>query len=204
MNKFAIVALLMVGCSGGTGPQGDAGTPHPTMDAGNRHPVPSMDAGSVTPPSNEDAGSVTPPSSMDAGNPSCLADSVVCTSTPNACCSGFCISSASDPSEPAICSAACTTGSECESGCCAPINSNQSVCSGIGFCANTCKAPGDSCTLPEDCCTDNGVPQQCVGVTGGASTCASECTSNADCVSGCCTPLTNLGVSVCAAVQFCG
>ena len=183
MNKKFVVLfvalLMMAGCSGGTGgPQGDAGTPHPTMDAGGPQ--------------------------GDAGTPSCLADSVVCTSTPNACCSGFCISSASDPSEPAICSAACTTGSECESGCCAPINSNQSVCSGIGFCANTCKAPGDSCTLPEDCCTDNGVPQQCVGVTGGASTCASECTSNADCVSGCCTPLTNLGVSVCAAVQFCG
>ena len=194
MNKFAIVALLMVGCSSPAGP-----APNPPQ-----FPPPSEDAGSVTPPPSMDAGGVTPPPSEDAGSPTCLADSVVCTSTPNACCSGICSADTSDPTQPSYCAASCTTGAECESGCCAPLQgSSQMSCAGVGFCANTCKAPGDSCTATEDCCLDNGISQQCVGVTGGATTCASECTTDADCVSGCCALLTNLGVSVCAAVQFC-
>jgi len=144
-------------------------------------------------------------SSGSSSGAACLGNGADCTSTPNDCCSGVCSANTSDPSQPDRCAKACTSGSSCNSGCCAKLsNANVSVCAPRGFCQNTCVAAGSSCMLDEDCCLGSGFPSKCVTANGGASaTCANECSRNVDCVSGCCAPLTNANASVCSARQFC-
>jgi hypothetical protein len=141
-----------------------------------------------------------------ATGPTCLANGTVCTSTPAACCSGICSADLSNPSNPDVCAAACTTDADCESGCCAPLANQPTVmsCAPRGFCSSTCAAIGSSCTAATDCCLAAGGDEPlCVGENGGATTCAAACTVDTDCVSGCCVPLTNGNASACQAAQFC-
>jgi hypothetical protein len=129
--------------------------------------------------------------------PACLAAGVVCTSTPNSCCSGIC-SAPLTGSEQSVCAAPCTIDAQCASGCCAPeINTGMLACAPRGFCLATCAGPSAACTTSLDCCAN----ETCVTTNGGS--CASLCTVNADCLSGCCAPLSNASVSVCSAFQFC-
>jgi hypothetical protein len=129
--------------------------------------------------------------------PACLAVGVVCTSTPNSCCSGICSAPVTGTAQ-FVCAAPCATDAECASGCCAPeVNTGMLACAPRGFCAATCAEPSDACTSPLDCCSG----ETCVTTNGGS--CAALCTVNADCLSGCCAPLGNASVSVCSAYQFC-
>ena len=136
-------------------------------------------------------------SGSSSGGTSCLAAGTECTSTPNACCSGMCDAPETTTGQ-AFCAASCSSASECQSGCCAPVQgSSQMACSPIGFCANTCHGASGACTANTDCCLN----YECVATNGG--TCAAICTSNSQCQSGCCAPLSNASVSVCSAPQFC-
>jgi len=182
-GRIALLAALgscvvLAGCSSSSPTGGGTGSHE---DAGKTNPVPSDDSGA----------------SIDTGGGSCLAAGAECTSTPNACCSGLCDAPTTTTGQ-AYCAAACTTAADCESGCCAVVaNSTVMACSPRGFCANTCSGASGACTANTDCCENF----ECVGTNGG--TCAAICTSDTECESGCCAPLSNASVSVCSAGQFC-
>jgi len=164
---FMVLCAFCVGCSG-------ASSPGPTAGG---------DGGSGS-------------ASSSSGGGSCLAVGIDCTNARDACCSGLC-DQPTTTTGPAVCAAPCTTGADCNSGCCASLqNTAQMACSPIGFCANTCHSGGGACAASTDCCLN----YECVTTNGG--TCAATCTSDSQCQSGCCAPLST-GGSVCSAVQFC-
>jgi hypothetical protein len=104
----------------------------------------------------------------------------------------------------AICAIACTSGSECSSGCCAPLKDGGSVCAPSTACQTACAADLGSCSKNGDCCGYATGHNYCVN-TGGSlgAICAISCTSNSQCSSGCCASLTT-GGAVCAPSSACG
>jgi hypothetical protein len=79
----------------------------------------------------------------------------------------------------AICAIACTSDSECNSGCCAPLKSGGSVCAPATQCQVACAGDLGSCTKNGDCCGFSSGHNYCVN-TGGSlgAICAISCTSN--------------------------
>jgi len=154
--------------------------------------------------SGASSGSAATAGASSGGSGTCLAVGTICTSTPNACCSGICQSDVSDPTQPALCAAACTSGAGCESGCCAPLqNSTLMSCAPRGFCSSTCAATATSCTESTDCCLGaNNATPICIAFTSGAL-CGVECTDNSQCDSGCCAPLMGSPTSACLPKQYC-
>ena len=87
------------------------------------------------------------PNGDDAEGGSCVPKLETCSQ--NGDCCGFangnnyCV----DTGSSAICAIACTSGSECESGCCAALQGGGSVCAPSSYCPDTsCRATGSSCT----------------------------------------------------------
>jgi len=131
------------------------------------------------------------------GGGQCLATGTDCTATPNACCSGICFNKVGDPAHHAACAAACTQDADCLSGCCTMlVGTAVKSCAPRGFCIETCMAPGTACLTTDDCCAGN----TCVTPS---NTCAANCTSNAECVSGCCALLQGGAGAVCSNPIYC-
>lgn len=68
--------------------------------------------------------------------------------------------------------------------------------------------PSGSCAVPGDLCSETALC--CVGATcvdysdGNGARCGANCTSGTGCNSGCCIPIQNSTLSVCAPAEFCG
>ena len=68
----------------------------------------------------------------------------------------------------------------------------------------SCQAPGDTCTLDNQCCqSGSGVSDGafCIEQTG---LCHAKCASNAECVSNCCVAVTGQALGACMSPSFCG
>ena len=218
-GKVALLVVLLAGCSSASSTP--AAQPSETADSGgpgrsendasssSSLPTTGSDSGGPGRSENDASSSSSPMPGSDSGGSgtdasesadgvACLPAGTVCTSTPNACCSGVC-SEPTTTSGQAVCAAPCSSGSDCASGCCAPVTgATGTYCSPIGFCPNLCMQAGSACQADTDCCRG----ETCVTTNGGS--CAANCTANTDCMSGCCAPLNNSSVSVCSAPQFCG
>jgi hypothetical protein len=105
----------------------------------------------------------------------------------------------------AFCSANCTTGGDCVSGCCAPLTSGSgSVCAPAARCAGCKKAGEENCQGDDDCCNGS----SCIAELNSQgqvtrTVCKDYCTANANCYSGCCAPVQNQTYRVCSAPNFC-
>jgi hypothetical protein len=170
-------------------------------------PVPTTTPTSAPPEPPPAPTNTTPTPPPEPPPPVCKASLDACTS--NGDCCGFsthanyCVNTGT--SLGAICAIACTSDSECKSGCCAPLKSGGSVCAPSSQCQTTCTGGDlDSCSKNSDCCGYASGHNYCVN-TGGAlgAICAISCTSGSQCSSGCCAPLTG-GGAVCAPSSACG
>ena len=146
----------------------------------------------------------TPSSGNDGGDPnpgsSCDPVGTACSATANCCQSGtglgaegaLCISNDN------LCHAACSTNSECQSGCCALVEGKAlGVCAAATECAPTCAGPGAGCTVPADCCqTGTNVPYGATCLSEDY-TCHDVCYASSDCASGCCIQLQGLSYGAC-------
>jgi len=62
-----------------------------------------------------------------------------------------------------------------------------------------CVGPGSACPDPSSCCTGT----TCVGSSSSTAVCAGNCTTGSECVSGCCAPLSNVPQKVCLPLSYC-
>ena len=142
----------------------------------------------------------------DCSSPSALAglckgDGRTCTAM-DACCSGF---SCVDRGSYSTCERTCTSGSECESGCCTDrYDTGTMICADAEACTNPCKKTGEACmpgssTTPNDCCQGSCVQSENPDYAG----CRRDCTTNADCDTGCCSPYANSTRGFCTAPLYC-
>lgn len=79
-----------------------------------------------------------PAQCLPAGGPNCSESSPCCEGT-------MCITDGVS----VACAALCTDGSQCVSGCCAPVDESNSVCAPTEF----CPAPAQTCVLDAECST---------------------------------------------------
>jgi hypothetical protein len=148
------------------------------------------------------------PSAPAAGN-LCLTETACCAQAGASCsgnsdCCGFADKQAFCVNEPAggsICRASCSTGADCQSGCCAPLDGGGMACFAASQCQNDCAAANEPCQTNADCCGGATDSQVCVN-QGQGPICADRCASNAQCQSGCCAAL-QLGGTVCAPPIYC-
>jgi hypothetical protein len=113
LGRLAMV-LVLTGCS--------------SSSSSGAHP-----ADAAADDSGDDAGLGARSDASEAA--SCLPVGTDCTSgaTPS-CCSGICTLQATTENQTA-CTMPCTTGGDCDSGCCAPLGgSGEEVCSAMPFC----------------------------------------------------------------------
>ena len=169
--------------------------------------------GTTPPPGPAPSGSTQPPDPAPTGTtptpdpaPQCRADLATCTVN-SECCGypsghNYCVNTNS--SLGTVCAIACTSGSACNSGCCAPLTTGGSVCAPASQCQKSCAGDLASCSVNGDCCGFSTGHNYCVN-TGGSlgAICAISCTYNSECSSGCCAPLKS-GGSVCAPASYCG
>jgi hypothetical protein len=137
--------------------------------------------------------------SNDTEGGSCVPKLETCTQNGDCCGyssgSNYCV----DTGTSAICAIACTSGSQCESGCCAKLQGGGSVCAPASNCPDTsCSATGSSCTKNGDCCGFGGGDALCV-----SGVCAATCSYGSECRSGCCALLTS-GSRACGPASVCG
>jgi hypothetical protein len=183
------VSTVPTSGSGGDGSGGSIGEGGSSATGGSRATGGSPGTGGIT---------ATGGATGTGGEPACLSDGTVCTSAPNACCSGVCVNDVNDPTQQAICSAVCTADAQCESGCCATLtNSTVKACGAREFCPETCAGAGVACSTNSDCCLN----ETCVTPS---YTCAANCTTGSQCQSGCCAALTNTSATgVCSDPIYC-
>ena len=142
----------------------------------------------------------------DCSSPSALAglcngERRTCTAS-SPCCSGL---SCVDRGSFSVCERPCTTGAECESGCCTDrYDSGTLSCADADACANPCKKQGETCTpgtstTPNDCCQGSCVESTNPDFSG----CRRDCTTNADCDTGCCQLYADSTNGFCAAPLYC-
>lgn len=105
-----------------------------------------------------------------------------------------------------VCTAACGSGSDCNSGCCISTTNGSRVCTTSLRCPNTSLCYADinqACTRDADCCpassTGNSAACACAGQN---CTCRVLCAQDSDCASGCCARRTD-GILVCSAASAC-
>lgn len=136
-------------------------------------------------------------SAGSGGNaPACFDVGQSCAENENGCCNGStCINNMDTPG---ICALNCENGSECNTGCCAPISDAAgSVCAPVEYCV-ACVGAGDSCAADvNSCCSDSVCVNNSLGIH-----CAALCSTGSQCNSGCCAPL-DTGVTVCSPAQYC-
>ncbi|MET0286817.1 MAG: hypothetical protein ABW352_20210 [Polyangiales bacterium] len=156
-----------------------------------------------------DTGCCRPLSSAPNAGNLCLTGTACCAQAGASCagnddCCGFGDSEAfcvTEPAGGAICRASCSTGADCQSGCCAPLSGGGMACFAASQCQNSCAAANEPCQTNADCCGGAGDTQVCVN-QGQGPICADRCTSNAQCQSGCCASL-QMGGTVCAPPIYC-
>lgn len=134
-----VMALAMVGCGGSSGGGGapmepDAGAPAAEPDA---QPAPAPDAVAPSPDTAPPADQAVPPKDGPAPTPDAMPASKPDAAGGGACgqpgdpC-GTCCPGASCVNFPSLggsfCAADCTKGTDCQSGCCAPVQQGGSVC----------------------------------------------------------------------------
>jgi len=92
-----------------------------------------------------------------------------------------------------VCRPSCTTGDDCESGCC-----KNSICADLAACGRVCGAPGLGCETHDDCCSGT----RCVDLrSNNTGLCAAVCTTNSECEGGCCRSAGS--TSVCVPLALC-
>jgi hypothetical protein len=114
----------------------------------------------------------TPPVAGNPAPPMCETHGSSC-ETNQDCCGSVCIQN--------VCTDKCQSDADCLSGCCAPgynLCAPKTTCTYLPPPDPTCELPaGTECVGDSDCCTG----AYCL-----AAVCSDSCTSNAECVSGCC------------------
>ncbi|HVR21198.1 MAG TPA: hypothetical protein VMS65_15905 [Polyangiaceae bacterium] len=104
-----------------------------------------------------------------------------------------------------VCKQGCTTATDCASGCCTDLyDTGVLVCAELDACTNPCKRRAEACTpgsstTPNDCCRGSCVESTNPEYAG----CRPNCTTSAQCDTGCCVPFSNSTSGFCAAAQFC-
>lgn len=140
------------------------------------------------------------------GSQQCFPEGSICSGNATACCVG--LTCTVDTRSPAngTCSKLCVSGSECYSGCCAPLTDRSaSVCAPTQYCGSptpSCLPVGSDCMYAwNSCCGGTACAyDQPSGIT---ASCAAQCLYNSDCYSGCCAP-SGTGYYVCSDPVFCG
>lgn len=101
-------------------------------------------------------------------------------------------------SDDSSCHAACSSNSECSSGCCAGVSgSAYGACGAASLCETSCGAPGASCTVTGDCCSSASNAPYGETCLSDDYTCHADCTASSQCNSGCCVKLANVSYGVC-------
>ncbi len=162
--------------------------------------------------SGGDAGSSTHDSGSQGGNDAgtgvdtgaCVGPGGTCSGTDVCCQSGSGIGSQGQVciSNDNACHAICSSNSDCASGCCAPVQGQSyGVCATAADCTPTCSHPGQSCTTPSDCCSND--PNAPMGQTclSNDNVCHALCTSSSECTSGCCIKLQGVSYGACGDYQ---
>jgi len=130
----------------------------------------------------------------------------------NSDCCGYATSGATEIclSDDSVCHATCTSGSQCQSGCCVSTTVNgqasYGACVAASHCTPACSQAGASCTKNSDCCgyAASGAKEICLS---NDNLCHATCTSGSQCASGCCVQTSVNGVAsygACAAASNCG
>jgi hypothetical protein len=135
----------------------------------------------------------------DGDDKPCAADYGDCSSQADCCGykagAAFCVDNGGGGS----CQPVCAGDSDCASDCCAELNNGETVCSPANYCPTECTSPGNACEAQSDCCDGS----SCVNFGGGDVLCASDCTYDWECMSGCCAALEQ-GGGVCGPASICG
>jgi hypothetical protein len=115
------------------------------------------------------------------------------------CCKGLqCVK---DSPTSGTCYTACDAGTQCDSGCCTDLKSTGDLeCAPATACQTPCTQQGQACSDATRCC--NGT---CVSSTPNPEFlgCRPSCTSNADCLTGCCQPFSNASGGFCVDAHYC-
>ena len=151
-----------------------------------------------------DAGDANPSCSSPAALAGlCMGQGRSCTDMP--CCDELaCVDFGTGGAK--VCEQACTTGADCETGCCTDLrDTGDLICAEQEACDNPCKKRGEACTqgsmtMPNDCCRGACVESDNPDFAG----CRPRCTTDADCPdTGCCTLFTNSTNGFCADAIYC-
>jgi hypothetical protein len=181
----------------GPAPGPDAGAPieaGPDVAPGVDASCPNVTCGSACCAAGQtcESGACTTPSSCATPGESCSSSTPCCQTGSNEPSGAACISN------DGLCHAKCTSGSECESGCCATVQGESwGVCAVASEC--TCVAPGGSCASTTQCC-QGGAGAVCIS---NDNACHAKCTANSQCASGCCVQVQGEAWGVCAAASNC-
>lgn len=150
-----------------------------------------------------EGGSICAPSTYC--EPTCADDYDQCNANVD-CCGfadkhAFCV----NDGDSALCRPTCDTDADCPSGCCALLDSGDSVCAPADICDGSppaCQDTGEACAANSDCCGYSAGDAVCVDYGGGDVVCAAICYFHGQCQSGCCAPLED-GTGACSPGQFC-
>ena len=119
------------------------------------------------------------------------------------CCDGL---SCIDRGPVSRCEQPCTTGTDCESGCCTDRwDTGVMICAEQEACTNPCKKRGEACeqgsdTTPNNCCRGSCLESENPDYAG----CRPTCNTAADCPeTGCCVPFSNVDHGFCADALYC-
>jgi hypothetical protein len=114
--------------------------------------------------------------------------------TPDDCCRGSCVES--ENPDYAGCRPTCTTSADCaDTGCCVPFsNSTSGFCAAAVYCS--CSAEGSACGADPPYCCEGSI---CAGTSAEDLACFRVCTTDADCPTQNCRPLSDGSQSICEA-----
>jgi hypothetical protein len=70
------------------------------------------------------------------------------------------------------CHDSCTTGADCNSGCCVSVTNGGAVCAAATYCAQPQKGIGDACAVNSEC-----ISGMCTGGNGSTGWCTEACSA---------------------------
>jgi hypothetical protein len=119
----------------------------------------------------------------------------LCASNTDCCIGSLCVGYTNI----SVCEQTCTYDSQCDSGCCAELDSGTNkTCAPGDFC-DSCGTQDAPCSYQSDCCGGF----ICVNF-GDSARCTMECTRDGHCPEDCCVGLEDSDQSVCAPGEYCG